>query len=260
MKRFWNDFRKYLNYTKYAAKAQLKTELADSWLGWAWWFLDPLLFMLIYMFVFSMVFKRTTTYLVAFIFLGSTLWRFFNNTVLNSVMLVKRHRGIISKVYVPKFALVEVNMLCNTVKFICSMAIVVLVMCFYRIPLSVHIFSFIPILLLLYVLTFAVACLCMHWGVYFEDLHNVLRVFFQLLFYASGTFYPMMDTLGHSFASLLLWINPMALIINESRNALLYATPVYWPPLLVWFAIAVGVSAISLRQIYRKENQYVKLI
>ena len=104
------DLKKYSNYIIYATKATLKGELDGSRIGWIWWILEPVIFMLIYMFVFSVVFQRTTEYLVAFIFIGISIWRFFNGTVQNSVQLIKRNRNVISKVYLPKFALVLIMM------------------------------------------------------------------------------------------------------------------------------------------------------
>ena len=52
MKRFIKDMRRYLPYTKYAAKSGLKSEVATSHLSWLWWILDPVLFMLVYWFIF----------------------------------------------------------------------------------------------------------------------------------------------------------------------------------------------------------------
>ena len=53
MNRFIKDTKKYWKYTIYAAKSQLKTEVANSYLNWIWWILEPFCFMLIYAFVFG---------------------------------------------------------------------------------------------------------------------------------------------------------------------------------------------------------------
>ena len=58
LKRFINDVKKYWNYTRYAAKSQLKTEVANSYLNWLWWILEPFCFMLIYAFVFGMLVRN----------------------------------------------------------------------------------------------------------------------------------------------------------------------------------------------------------
>ena len=44
MNRFIKDTKKYWKYTIYAAKSQLKTEVANSYLNWIWWILEPLLY------------------------------------------------------------------------------------------------------------------------------------------------------------------------------------------------------------------------
>ena len=53
MNRFINDTKKYWKYTLYAAKSQLKTEVANSYLNWIWWVLEPFCFMLIYFRVYA---------------------------------------------------------------------------------------------------------------------------------------------------------------------------------------------------------------
>ena len=58
MKRFASDIKKYWNYMVYEAKSQLKAEVANSYLNWIWWILEPLCLMLIYAFVFGFLFKH----------------------------------------------------------------------------------------------------------------------------------------------------------------------------------------------------------
>ena len=77
-KRFRDDMKKYWKYAIYSSKAQLKAEVANSYLNWLWWVLDPLCFMLIYVFMFGYVFKSKEQYFAIFVFVGITLWNFFN--------------------------------------------------------------------------------------------------------------------------------------------------------------------------------------
>ena len=55
--------KKYWKYAIYSSKAQLKSEIANSYLNWLWWILDPLCFMLIYVFMFGYVFKSNNSIL-----------------------------------------------------------------------------------------------------------------------------------------------------------------------------------------------------
>lgn len=49
--KFFKDIKKYWSYTVRSAKAELKSEVASSYLSWLWWILDPLLFMMVYTFI-----------------------------------------------------------------------------------------------------------------------------------------------------------------------------------------------------------------
>ena len=69
-KRFIKDTKKYLPYSIRAGKAELKGEIAGSYLSFLWWVLDPLLFMLVYTFVSLIIFGKSEPYFAAFIFIG----------------------------------------------------------------------------------------------------------------------------------------------------------------------------------------------
>ena len=43
MNHFIDDMKKYYSYAKYSAKAELKAEVAGSYLNWVWWILEPML-------------------------------------------------------------------------------------------------------------------------------------------------------------------------------------------------------------------------
>ena len=74
MKRFIENIKRYFKYAVYSARADLKAEVAGSYLNWLWWILDPMFFMIIYIFIASIVFKTTEPYFPVFIFTGLTVW------------------------------------------------------------------------------------------------------------------------------------------------------------------------------------------
>lgn len=62
MKRFWRDLTSHYRYAIYSAKSELKSEVANSYLNWIWWVLEPFCFMLIYAFIFGVVFEAREQY------------------------------------------------------------------------------------------------------------------------------------------------------------------------------------------------------
>ncbi|MGN0155097.1 MAG: ABC transporter permease [Lachnospiraceae bacterium] len=261
MKRFFEDIKKYYGYMVRAAKSSLKTEVANSYLNWIWWILDPLFTMLIYYVIFGVVFDGKEPNFPIFLFIGITMWTFFNKNVVQSVNIVKRNKSIVSKVYIPKFILLISNMMINGFKMIISWIIVALMMLVFRVDISWKILWFVPIMLVLIIVTFGVSIHLVHFGVFVEDLSNVINIAFKLLFYMTGIMFNIEKRIHNPlFRDILIYCNPVALLIHDMRNVLLYKTAPCWQGMLIWAAIGILLSAIGIRQIYKNENSYVKVI
>ena len=98
MKQFLKNMIKYRKYAIRSAKAELKSEVADSRLNWLWWVIEPLCFMLIYTFVFGMVFNNKDPYFASFVMIGLAAWDFFNRMMTGSVKLIINNRDLVTKV------------------------------------------------------------------------------------------------------------------------------------------------------------------
>lgn len=260
IKRFFNDVKKYNSYAVRSAKSTLKTEVANSYLNWIWWILDPLFTMLIYYVIFGVVFDGKEPYFTTFIFIGLTMWNFFNKNVVQSVNMIKRNKSIVAKVYIPKFVLLIANMMTNGFRMCISWVIVVIMMLCSGVPLSWTILCFIPIMMVLILFTFAFSIHLLHFGVFVEDLSNVVNIAFKLLFYMTGVFFNIDARISAPYSTILTYCNPVAMVLHDMRNALLYQKQPNWIGLLVWAVISTLLALLGIRQIYKNENSYVKVI
>ncbi len=259
LKRAFYDLKKYFRYSVVSAKSKLKAEVANSYLNWLWWILDPLCFMLIYTFIFGYVFNAKEQYFPVFIFIGLSMWDFFNKTLLASVKTIKLNKAIVSRVYFPKFILVLSKIWINGFKMMISFAVVFLMMIFFRVQLSLNVLFFVPVLLILVLFTFGCSCFLMHYGVYVEDLSNVLNVVLRFVFYATGIFYNI-ETRIPQFGVLLNKLNPVAFLITSMRQSLIYGETPDWTLLLIWLFVSVLLVLLGIRKVYKEENSYVKAI
>ena len=260
MKRFINDVKKFFNYTVFSAKADLKREVAGSFLSWLWWILDPLLYMLVYSFVAIVVFKSGEPYFPVFVFIGMNCWTFFSKTVKSAVKLVKDKKMIVTKVYVPKYIFIFEKMGVYGFKMLVSFALTAILMIIYQVPLSWRMFYSIPIMLVLLVGTFAASAIITHFGVFVDDLSNIITVVLQLMFYMSGIFYSIENRVPDTSGNILTKLNPVALIITDLRRVLIYNQDPHFFSLLAWFGISLLFAVIGVRTIYKQENSYVKVI
>ena len=127
--------------------------------------------------------------MLAFVFIGNTVWTFFNKSITSSVKLISSNKSIVTKVYIPKFILVLEKMFVNFFKLLVSLLIVAGLMAFYRVPLSITMIEMIPLLIALFLFTFGFCVILSHFGVFVEDLSNVVTILMKLVFYFSGIFY-----------------------------------------------------------------------
>ena len=258
-KRFWMDLKKHSRYSLISAKSQLKAEVANSYLNWIWWILEPLCFMLIYAFLFGYVFDAKEQYFPAYIFIGLTMWNFFNTTISQSVKLVKNNKSIITRIYFPKFVLILIKIWINGFKMMISFGIVIVMIAIYRIPITWSCLYAIPIALTLSLFTFGCACFLMHYGVYVEDLSTVVKIVLRVLFYMTGVFYNIENKIPE-WGALLNRANPIAFLMSSMRNCLLYRSMLHGKLLFLWFVISLLLSVAGIRKIYKEENSYAKAI
>ena len=260
MEKFFKNIKKYYKYAIRSAKAELKSEVADSYLNWLWWIIEPFCFMLIYVFVFGVVFHNNTPYFASFVFIGLTCWDFFNRMINGSVKLITNNRDLVTKVYIPKYILLLAKSFTYLFKMGISLVITFGLMIFQGVPLSWHIIFIIPIIAILYVLTFGAGMILMNFGVTINDLSNFTSILLRMVFYLSGVFYNINERLHGKIKFFLLRINPIAFIMNELRKVLLQNRFPSFVGLTFWLCVGIILCAIGVHMIHKNENSYAKVI
>ena len=259
-KRFLKDLKRYMPYAIWAAKADLGAEVASSYLNWMWWLIEPFCMMIIYTIIFGVVFKASEDYFPIFIFTGITMWGFFSRSVNGSVDTVRGGKEIITKVYMPKYILLLSKMFVNAFKMMISFGVIVLMMFSFRVPISIYVLWVIPILIILFLFTFGVGSIMMHYGVYVNDLGYITGIVLQMLMYLSGVFYSISKRIPEPFGAILESFNPVACIISSVRNTLIYNSAPTYSLLAIWGFISLILIALGIFTIYSNENSYVKVI
>lgn len=260
MKKFLANIKKYFRYAIRSAKAELKSEVADSYLNWLWWIIEPICFMLIYSFVFGFIFKSDTPYFSAFIFIGLTMWDFFNRMINGSVKLIINNRDLVTKVYIPKYILLLSKSFTYLFKMGISLIMTFILIFIQGVELSYTMIFIIPIIMVLYVLSFGIGMILMHFGVTLNDLANLTNIGLRMIFYLSGVFYNITKRLDGVLLFLLLRCNPIAFLMNEGRKVLLQGSLPSFEGLLVWLIIGIIFCFIGVHVIHKNENSYAKVI
>ena len=266
LKKLALHIKRYNPYSLYAAKSELKGEVGSSYLTWLWWILDPVLFMLVYVFITVVVFRSQGEYLPVVVIIGLTVWNFFNKTVMISVKIVNTFRGIVSKIYIPKYMLILEKLYVNFFKMLISFGIVAGFAAAYRIKPTAHLLYCVPVVLLILLLTLGCGVIVAHLGEYINDLYNVIQVILRFMFYLSGVFYDVGDRLsqttffGLNVGRLMITVNPVAYVIDELRKIIIYGQSLRFEMYIYWLVISLVLLCIGLKLMYRFENSYIKVV
>lgn len=260
MRKFVGDIIKYRQYVFYAAQVDLKAEVANSYLNRLWWLLEPMFNMMVYVIVFGNVMGNSVENYATFIYSALLMWSFFSKTVNYSVKLVRNNRDIISKIYIPKFVILITNMILNLYKLAFSLIVLVAMVLIFHVQIGWNIVWVIPAYIVLITLAFGVGTIFLHFGVYIDDLSYAVSILLGMLMFLSGIFYNVMTTLSPPLNSIMMCLNPVAVVVDTMRNALLYNMVSNVPVLAMWFLCSLIMCYVGIHTVYKNENAYVKII
>jgi lipopolysaccharide transport system permease protein len=218
--------------------------------GLAWSFLTPLLMLVVYTFVFSVVFKarwninveESKTDFAIILFTGMIVFNLFAEIINRAPGLIVSNTNYVKKVVFPLEIFSWVTL--GSVLFHSLVSLVVLllvqVVLNHSLPWTVIFFPFVLLPLIF-------ACLGAAWflaalGVFVRDIGQITGVFTTVLMFLSAVFYPL-TSLPERYQGLLM-LNPLVLIITESRKVLIFGSQPDWfslgIALLVGFSIAAA--------------------
>ena len=223
----------------------LKARYRGSVLGFFWSFINPLLLLLIYSFVFTTVLPRTgDTKLepyALFMFCGILPWTWFSSSILESSNVLIANGNLIKKVLFPAEVLPFVTVLANMVHFFLGLPILAVFLIYYQRPLDpLELLWFPAIVFVQLVLLLGLSLFAAALTVHFRDLKDILGNLLTLWFFATPIIYPMSEAPARF--RWLLNLNPMTHLAISYQEVLFYIGPHgHWRWLLALLAGSVVV-------------------
>jgi lipopolysaccharide transport system permease protein len=224
---------------------ELKARYRGSVFGFLWSFINPLLLLLIYTFVFTTVIpneeSRTRPYAV-FMFCGILPWTWFATSLSDAAGSLIAGGNLIKKVLFPAEVLPIVNVLANMVHFFLGLVILVLFLVVYRHwPDPLDLLWFPVVVLVQLVFTCALALALAALSVHFRDIRDILANVLTLWFFATPIIYPHFQTNVQKFRPLFN-ANPFTHLAVSYQEILFFDGPFgHWKWLL-----ALGAASVPL--------------
>jgi len=249
--------RYYLELIWYKTYADIRVEATRGYLGILWWVLEPLLYMSVFYIVFGILFQRGGEGYVAFLLVGLTVWRWFDNTIRVGASSLIMNKGLMQQVYVPKIVFPTVTVVTNTVKFLVVLAILLVFLLFYGVVPGMT-WLILPVLLgiqLLFIVAFT-------WLIsaivpFIPDIRVIIDSGLTLLFFMSGIFFDL-ESLPSQLADYLR-LNPMAILIESYRKTLVQGVSPDWYILSAVAVFSIIVLIVGFRLHMRFDRQFPKI-
>ena len=257
-KRVLKDLTKYKDYILYTTKSELKVQLSGTFLGYLWWILDPLMYMLVYMLVVMVVFDRGGPDFPVFVFTALVPWKWTVSSITDSTSSIKGKAGILQQVYIPKFLLPLIKCLINTAKYLFGIMVLLVLLLFFKIPYTFMNLTFLVVFAVHFLFILGLSLNLAHIGVYFKDINNILVFGIRLWFYLSPALYEL-NSIPEK-VRFLWWLNPMTTFYASYRNLFMFNQHPLYLPLILWTLFSLGLIFMGLKNIYKHDKNYMKVI
>jgi ABC-type polysaccharide/polyol phosphate export permease len=257
-RKFIFDIKKYREYIYNSFLTELALENSRSYLGFLWWLLDPLFYMLVYIMVVSIILRRGGPDYPVFVFSGLLIWRWTSSTINQSTNCIIAKKNLINNIYIPKTIFPFIKNSVNFFYFSISITLLVPFLIIYKIPLTYHVIEIVPVIIVQYLFNFGISLWLSHLGVLYFDVDKVLSVFIRVWYYLSPGLYSL-DLVPKTLQP-LMWLNPLTTTMVSSRNVFLYGHPPVYLGLLVWGVLSIIIIYFGLRNIYNFDRMYAKVL
>lgn len=213
----WDEKRFLL---KQLVKRDFTTKYKESVLGIIWSFLNPLLIMIVFTVIFSVLFRRQIHNFPVYFLTGKIIYDFFVAATNGAMYSIRSNRGILTKIFVPRYMFAMGSICYEFINFLITLVILFAVMVATGEHFHLMMFaSIIPIILLIIMIS-GLGLILAVLNTYFSDISHFYGVFTLVLMYASALFYPM--EIVPANIQIIFSLNPLYVAIVCFRDTIMY--------------------------------------
>jgi homopolymeric O-antigen transport system permease protein len=224
---------------------ELKARYRGSVLGFLWSFINPLLLLLIYTFVFTVIMPNRNELAqpyAVFMFCGILPWNWFSSSLMEASGSLVAGGNLIKKVLFPAEILPLVNVLANMVHFFLGLLILAVFLIVYRHwPDPAGLLWFPVAIVVQLVFTSGLALFLAALTVHYRDIRDLLSNLLMFWFFATPIIYPWQDPNVSRF-KWLFDLNPFTHLAVSYQEILFFYGPVGHAKWLV----ALGVASVGV--------------
>lgn len=228
---------------------------SQTLLGILWIVMLPVATSLILAFVFSYIFTSGDigdAPFITFFLSGMMYWTLFMQSVTNGTVSIVSKLGLINQIYFPREILILVKLGEALVDFAFIFVVTLVINALVGVFPNLN-YIYLPVLLLIQItLMLGVMMLVGYLTVLVRDIQQLTAVAIQMMFYLTPIMYPV-DILTENLAELVMFLNPMAALVNAYRDVMVYDRPPDFVSL--YFPIVLAVVLCYSGYMFFKANE-----
>lgn len=254
-----NVFKEIYNYRellKTNIKKEIRGKYKGSWLGVLWTFLNPLLMLAVYAFVFPYILRVNVDNYTIFMIVALIPWNFFTTAIQSGTGSVVANGNILKKVYFPREIIPISITTSQLVNFLITCIIMAVFIIFSGVGFSVHALLFPLLILIQYILILGLTFILSALTVFVRDIDHFVSVILMLGFYATPIVYQG-EMLPKKF-QIFLKLNPMAQLVEAYRSILYYHRLPDMTMLVIWGLGSVALLVVGYLIFKKLEKSFVE--
>ena len=221
------DLYRYRELFQSLIRRDLRAKYKGSALGVAWSLANPLLLMLIYVVVFSLLWDVDISHYPLFLLCGLTVWIFFSTSAQGAARSMLDYAELIKKVRFPRQLVAFSVVATQLVPFVVMLAVLIVVDAIVIPETRDTVLLAIPIGALIVCLVVGFALLVASANVVFRDVEHLLAALLLPWFFLTPILYELNQLPGSLgkyswLAEILYWANPLTPPIYALRDPLFY--------------------------------------
>lgn len=240
------------------ATLSLRSEVNRNYLSYGWWVLEPLLYMLVYYLVFSLLLNRGGDNYAVFLLTGLIPWMWFAKAVNNSSNSILAGQNLMLQVDVPVIFFPLVMILQSTIK---QIPVFLLLFCFVwsqGYDPAMHWWGAIPVMMVQAIIMVAFSCAVAAIIPFIRDFSYLVPTGLTFLMFLSGIFYDY-KAISEEWQGLFL-LNPMAFLLKCYRDIFIEGVPADFVGLAMWGLVS-SIACLLLVLIYQRlSHTYPRIV
>jgi len=210
------------------AKREVKTQYVGSLLGFVWTFIQPMVMIFVFWFVFSVGFKARPMANVPFVVwltAGMAIWFVFADIVNGSAGVVVANAHLIKKTIFHSQILPIIKIVSCLITHSVFLLVLIGLILFQRMPFSFYYIQFFYYLLYMVILALGLGWAVSALNVFIRDVGQIVGVVMQVGFWATPIFWDI--NMMPPKVQMILKLNPMFYVVQGYRESFIYFVP-FW--------------------------------